>query len=189
MQDIIADFLAWLFPIFAIFDNPPLAAVLIVSVSVTTTTLSQLMTKRFTDMKRLQRYQAEVKQHQAMQKEAEKTQNTKMLKKVRRRKAYIDRIQREMMTDRCKPSLFLMVPMLLVFSLLRAFYSDPITGLDSIVVVLPFNVHKLLPFLEGMIGYAVPGGFGMTFWGFYFLVGLGLSGIIQRIFGTQMSMT
>ena len=57
------------------------------------------------------------------------------------------------------------------------------------MVVLPFNIHKVLTFLEGMIGYGVPGGFGMTFWGFYFLVGLGLSSIVQRILGTQMSMT
>ncbi len=189
MQDLIADFTAWLFQTFAIFAYPPLAAVLIISVSVTTTTISQLLTKRFTDMKRLQRYQAEVKQHQAMQREAEKTQNAKLLKKVRRRKAYIDRIQREMMTDRCKPQIFLMVPMLLVFTLLRAFYNDPATGLDRIVVVLPFNVDKLLPFLTGMIGNPVAAGFGMTFWGFYFLVGLGLSGIVQRMLGTQMSMT
>ena len=85
MQDIIADFTAWLFQTFAIFSDPPLAAILIVSVSVTTTVVSQLLTKRFADMRRLQRYQAEVKQYQAMQREAEKTQNAKLLKKVRRR--------------------------------------------------------------------------------------------------------
>jgi uncharacterized membrane protein (DUF106 family) len=124
-----------------------------------------------------------------MQKEAEKTQNAKLLKKVRRRKAYIDRIQREMMTERCKPSLLLMIPMLAVFYLLRNFYLDPVTLLDRVVVVLPFNAHKLLPFINGMIGSPVAAGFGMSFWGFYFLVGMGLSGIIQRMLGTQMSMT
>ena len=182
MQDLIAGFLD-------IISYPPFAALFIMAVSVTTTVISQFMTKRFADMRRLQRYQAEVKQYQAMQKEAEKTQNTKLLKKVRRRKAYIDRIQREMMTDRCKPSLLLMIPMLAVFYLLRTFYLDPVTQLDRVVVVLPFNIHSVLGFLEETIGYGVVGGFGMTFWGFYFLVGLGLSGIIQRFLGTQMSMT
>ena len=123
-----------------------------------------------------------------MQKEAEKTQNAKLLKKVRRRKAYIDRIQRESMTERCKPSLFLMIPMLAVFWFLRTFYFDPATGLDRVVVVMPFNPQKILGFLEPLIGFTTPAGFGMTFWGFYFLVGLGLSGIIQRFLGTQMTM-
>ncbi|MHA1906094.1 MAG: EMC3/TMCO1 family protein [Candidatus Thorarchaeota archaeon] len=182
MQDIIAGFLA-------LISYPPIAAIFILSVSVTTTTISQLATKRLTDMRRLQRYQAEVKQYQAMQKEAEKTQNAKLLKKVKRRKAYVDRIQREMMTDRCKPSLFMMIPMLAVFYLLRTFYLDPVTQLDRIVVILPFNAHELLPFINGMIGSPVGVGFGLSFWGFYFLVGMGLSGIIQRMLGTQMSMT
>ena len=65
------------------------------------------------------------------------------------------------MTERCKPSLFLFIPMILVFSLLRAFYSDPVTGVDNVVVVLPFNAHELLPFLNGMLGYPVAAGFGI----------------------------
>ncbi len=182
MQDILAGLIE-------LISYPPFSAIFILTVSMTTTTISQLATKRFTDMRRLQRYQAEVKQYQEMQKEAEKTQNAKLLKKVKRRKAYIDRIQREMMTDRCKPTCLLMLPMIAVFYLLRTFYADPLSGLDRVVVVLPFNAHKLLPFINGMIGTPVAAGFGMTFWGFYFLVGLGLSGIIQRMLGTQMSMT
>ena len=55
-----------------------------------------------------------------------------------------------------------------------------------IVAVLPFNIQKVLPFLEGMIGMSTVAGFGMTYWGFYFLVGLGMSSILQRIMGTQV---
>ncbi|MHA2426209.1 MAG: EMC3/TMCO1 family protein [Candidatus Thorarchaeota archaeon] len=182
MQDVLAGFIE-------VISYPPFAAIFIMTVSVTTTVVSQFLTKRLTDMRRLQRYQAEIKQYQTLQKEAEKSQNAKLLKKVKRRKAYIDRIQREMMTDRCKPSLLLMIPMLAVFYLLRTFYLDPVTQLDRVVVVLPFNAHVLLPFIDGMIGEPVAAGFGLSFWGFYFLVGMGLSGIIQRFLGTQMSMT
>ena len=182
MQDLLAD----LINLFQLFASPPYAPILIVLVSVSVSTISNLGMRRFADMRRLKRYQAEVKQYQELQKEAERTQNAKLLKKVKRRKAYIDRIQREMMTERCKPSLMFMIPFLLVFSFLRSFYNDPVTGMDKIVAVLPFNVNKLLPFLEGMIGTPVGVGFGMTFWGFYFLVGLGLSGILQRVMGTQL---
>ena len=79
-----------------------------------------------------------------------------------------------------------MIPFLLVFWWLQSFYYDPVSGTNRVVAVLPFNVQKLLPFLEGMIGYPMGVGFGMTFWGFYFLVGLGLSSILQRIMGTQI---
>ncbi len=182
MQDILADILNF----FQIFAEPPLAPILIVFVSISVSTLSNLGMRKFSDMRRLKRYQTEIKQYQEMQREAEKTQNVKLLKKVKRRKAYIDRIQREMMTERCKPSLMFMIPFLLVFTLLRSFYTDPVSGLDKVVAVLPFNAHRLLPFIDGMIGTPVGVGFGMTFWGFYFLIGLGLSGILQRIMGTQL---
>ena len=180
------DLLAGLVNLFQIFANPPFTPILIVFVSVSVSAISNLGMRRFADMRRLKRYQAEIKQHQEMQKEAERTQNAKLLKKVKRRKAYIDRIQREMMTQRCKPQMMFMIPFLLVFSLLRTFYNDPVSGLDRVVAILPFNAQKLLPFLEGAFGHSVGVGFGMTFWGFYFLVGLGLSGILQRIMGTQI---
>lgn len=182
MQDLLANIINF----FMIFADPPFAPILIVIVSVSVSSISNLGMRRFADMRRLKRYQTEIKQHQEMQREAERTQNAKLLKKVKRKKAYIDRIQREMMTERCKPSLMFMIPFLLVFTFLRSFYTDPVSGVDKVVAVLPFNAHKLLPFLEGFIGMPVGVGFGMTFWGFYFLVGLGLSGILQRIMGTQL---
>ena len=89
------------------------------------------------------------------------------------------------MTNRCKPSLIFMIPFMLIFTVLRGFYSLPDGG-DMIVAILPFNIQKVLPFLDGMLGTATVAGFGMTYWGFYFLVGLGMSSILQRIMGTQV---
>ena len=75
---------------------------------------------------------------------------------------------------------------MLIFTVLRGFYSWPAAGGDMIVAILPFNIQKVLPFLDGMIGTSTLAGFGMTYWGFYFLVGLGMSSILQRIMGTQV---
>ena len=185
MQDFFGDFMAWFGVVFEFAKFPPYSAILIIVVSMTVSTLSNLAMKRFTDMRRLNRYQAEIKQHQEMEKEARKTQNEKLMKKVKRRKAYIDRIQKEQMTTRCKPSLMFMIPFMLIFTVLRSFFTNP-DGTDSIVAILPFNVDSVLPFLDGMIGTTTLAGFGMTYWGFYFLVGLGLSSILQRIMGTQV---
>jgi uncharacterized membrane protein (DUF106 family) len=135
-------------------------------------------------MRRLQRQQTEIKQYQAMEKEAKRTQNEKLLKKVRRRKAYIDRIQREQMTSRCKPSLLFIIPFMLIFAILRGFYT--IDGAEQIVAVIPFNLQKVLPFLVGMGGRATEYGFGLTYYIFYLIVGFGLSSILQRIMGTQV---
>ena len=185
MQDIIADFVIWFSQAFAIAQYPPYAALFIMGVSVMISTISNLAMKKFSDMRRLKRYQAEIKQYQQMKQEAEKTKNEKLLKKVRRRKAYVDRIQREMLGARCKPSLIFFIPFILIFSILRTFYSPE--GIDLVVAVLPFNAHELLPFLVGFIGHPTAAGFGITYWGFYFLVGLGLSSILQRVMGTQIT--
>jgi uncharacterized membrane protein (DUF106 family) len=184
MQDLIADFMAWLISAIGFARYPPYSALFIMLVSVSISTTSNLAMKKFSDMRRLQRYQTEIKQFREMEKEAQKTQNEKLMRKVKRRKAYIDKIQRDQLGARCKPSLIFMIPFMLIFSVLRGFYSGA-EG-DLIVAVLPFDAHQLLPFIDGMLGTPVAGGFGMTYWGFYFLVGLGLSSILQRIMGTQV---
>lgn len=182
MQDIWGIFTEWFVTTFA---TAPYAAFFIMFVSLSISTLSNLAMKRFTDMRRLNRYQLEIKQFREMEQKAQKTQNEKLLKKVKRRKAYIDRIQREQMSARCKPSLIFFIPFIVIFQLLRGFYS-PGGEVPTIVAVLPFNIHKVLPFVVGLVGQPVVGGFGLSYYGFYFLVGLGMSSILQRIMGTQV---
>ena len=177
------DLFAW----FDIFQTPPFSCVLIVGVSLFVSTLSNLAMKRFSDVRRLRRYQAEIKQYQEMQKEAERTGNEKLIRKIKRRKGYIERIQREMMSARCKPGLIFLIPFMIIFTLLRGFYFNDAAGIDRIVAIIPFNIQKVLPFLEGMIGIPTPAGFGLTFMGLYFLVGLGLGQMLQRIMGVSLT--
>jgi uncharacterized membrane protein (DUF106 family) len=184
MQDIWGNFMAWFATTFAVFKSPPFAALFIMFISLSISTISNLAMKRFTDMRRLNRYQLEIKQFREMEQKAQKTQNEKLLKKVKRRKSYIDRIQREQMSARCKPSLLFFIPFIFIFAILRGFYSTG--GVDDLVVILPFNIQKVLPFLVGLVGQPTAAGFGLSFYGFYFLVGLGLSSILQRIMGTQV---
>ncbi|MFW9981047.1 MAG: EMC3/TMCO1 family protein [Candidatus Thorarchaeota archaeon] len=181
MQDIFGDFILWFT---VMFKDPPMAGIFILLVSMSISTMSNLAMRRFTDMRRLNKQQAEIKKFREMEQEAKKTQNEKLLKKLRKRKAYIDRIQREQMGARCKPSLLFFIPFIFIFSFLRTFYNTG--GVDDIVVVLPFNIQKVLPFLTGMLGAPTAAGFGLSFYGFYFIVGLGLSSILQRIMGTQV---
>jgi uncharacterized membrane protein (DUF106 family) len=161
-----------------------MAGIFILLVSMSISTMSNLAMRRFTDMRRLNKQQAEIKKFKEMEQEAKKTGNEKLLKKLKKRKAYIDRIQREQMGARCKPSCIFFLPFIFIFWFLRTFYSTG--GVDDLVVVLPFNIQKILPFLVGMLGAPTAAGFGLSFYGFYFIVGLGLSSILQRIMGTQV---
>ena len=181
MQDIFAPIVLWLATNFPMFRTPPWSGILIATVSVIVSSISNLGMKRFTDMRRLKRHQQEIKQYQKMQQEAQKTGNEKLLRKVRRRKAYMDRIQRDTMSARCKPGLIFLIPFMAIFGILSGFFS----GDYLIVAILPFDVF----FLTGIAGMSVPGGFGMTYMAFYMLVGLGLSSILQRIMGTQIMTT
>ena len=181
MQDIFAPIVLWLIANFPMFRTPPWSGILIAVVSVTVSSISNLGMKRFTDMRRLKRHQLEIKQYQKMQQEAQKTGNEKLLRKVRRRKAYIDRIQRDMTSARCKPGLIFIIPFMAIFLTFSGFFS----GDYLIVAILPFDAF----FLTGIAGMSVPGGFGMTYMAFYMLVGLGLSSILQRIMGTQIMTT
>ena len=187
MQGAIPDFLNWFNTVFAIFQSPPLSGVFIMLVSVTISSISNLAMKRFSDIRMLRRYQQEIKQYQKMQQDLQKNHNEKLARKIKRRKAYIERIQKEMTTARCKPQLIFIIPFMIVFTMLRSFYNPSgIPAEDLIVAIIPFNIHKVLPFLVGMFGLPTPAGFGLTFTGFYFLTGLGLSSILQRMMGTQL---
>ena len=181
MQDIFAPIVLWLATNLPMFRTPPWSGILIATVSVIISTISNLGMKCFTDMRRLKRQQQEIKQYQKMQQEANKTGNEKLLRKVRRRKAYMDRIQRDSMTARCKPGLVFIIPFMLIFYLFMGFFS----GDYLIVAILPFDAF----FLTGIAGMSVPGGFGMTYQSFYMFMSFGLSSILQRIMGTQIMTT
>ncbi|MFX1272760.1 MAG: hypothetical protein ACFFAX_13825, partial [Promethearchaeota archaeon] len=79
------------------------------------------------------------------------------------------------------------IPFIIVFQVLRGFYFDTVAGVDRIVAIIPFSIHKLLPFFEGWLGFAHPLGFGMTYFGFYMMVGLGLGQILQRLMGVSLT--
>ena len=181
MQDLFAAFMTW----FQIFHTPPFSGVLIALVSLGVTFISNMTMKRFTDVRRLRRYQVEIKQYQEMQRQAKKNQDDKLARKIRRRKAYIDRIQKEMLGARCKPTLVFIIPFMMIFYLLAGFYATG--GVQQIVAVIPFNIHNAIPLLNGLAGVPTPGGFGLYFFWFYMLVGLGLGQILQRAMGVSLT--
>jgi len=178
MQDLIADFLGFFANLLDPVSAMPYSSVFILGVSVGLALVSVWATNRFTDQEQLKKEMEEVKEWQAKFNAARKSQDPQELQEVMDNQSRMMRLQSSMMMARCKPMLIYYIPFLLVFSILGALYGI------SVVVILPFNAQYLLPFLDGWIGFNVPGsGFGMTYFGWYMLSGLGLGNIIRKAAG------
>lgn len=159
----------------------PVSTVFIMLVAITLALVSIWATRRFTDMEKMQADMAEVKAWQERFKKARESMDPIELQQVMDDQGRIMRLNTAMMSARMKPMCVYYIPFLIVFAILNLIYGN------NIVAIIPFNIDKALPFLSGWIGHSVQGGFGLSYYGYYILVGLGLGNIIRRPFGLSMT--
>lgn len=159
----------------------PGSAIFIALVSITLALVSIWATRRFTDMEKMQSDMAEVKAWQDRFKKARESMDQVELQEVMDDQGRIMRLNTAMMGARFKPMCVYYIPFIIVFGILNSIFGN------SVVAIIPFNIDKALPFLIGFIGVPTGSGFGLSFYGFYFLVGLGLGNIIRRPFGLSMT--
>jgi len=166
---------------------------LVMIISLVLSISTNLMTKKVTDMKRLKRYQVEVDKWKQQEKITKKlaeegTPNRKLMIKVGRKKKYIEKLQRNMATERLKPSLFTFVPYIVLFFILSRF-----VFVNYPVAIFPFNMGKVPiinmffiflgdlsvpnPIVNGVIFY---------YYGWYSVCLFTFNMIIQRILGTKL---
>jgi uncharacterized membrane protein (DUF106 family) len=159
----------------------PGSAIFIALVSITLALVSIWATRKFTDMDKMQADMAEVKEWQERFKKARESMDPVELQEVMDDQGRIMRLNTSMMTARMKPMCVYYIPFIIIFGILNAIFGN------TVVAILPFNIQKALPFFVGYLGDPTAGGFGLSFYGFYFLVGLGLGNIIRRPFGLSMT--
>ena len=159
----------------------PWSGITILVINIFLALISIAATNRFTDMDKMKADMEEVKIWQDKMKVARKTMDPVMLEEVMADQGRIMRLNGAMMSARMKPMCVYYIPFLIVFYIMGAMFGN------SVVAVLPFNIQKVLPFLEGMIGTSTNSGFGFSFYGFYLLVGLGLGNLIRKPFGQSMT--
>jgi uncharacterized membrane protein (DUF106 family) len=159
----------------------PVSTILITLVSISLALLSIWATRRFTDMEKMQSDMAEIKAWQDRFKKARQSMDPIELQQVMDDQGRIMRLNTSMMSARMKPMCLFYIPFFIIFGVLNIIYGT------TIVAVIPFNIQKVLPFLTGYVGAPTTGGFGLSFYGYYFLVGLGLGNIIRRPFGLSMT--
>ncbi len=177
-----SDFVQIVVQLLAPFATPPLSGIFIVLVNILLALVSIWATNKFTDMEKMRADMAEIKAWQDKLKLARATQDTVLFQELQESQGRIMRLNSGLMTSRMKPMCVFYIPLILVFGILNALYGG------TLVLVLPFNPQDLLPFLKDMIGAPVPGGFGLTFIAWYFMVGLGLGNLIRKPFGQSMTM-
>ncbi|MHA2026412.1 MAG: EMC3/TMCO1 family protein, partial [Candidatus Thorarchaeota archaeon] len=158
-MDLWTDFLAFFGPVSVM----PWSALFVAGVAIGLSLISIWATRRFSDQEKLKQDMEDVKAWRARFDEARKTMDPILLEEVQAEQGRIMRLQSSMMTARCKPMCFFYIPLILIFSIMNTIMGN------NIVAVIPFNIQDVLPFLTGMIGAPTAGGFGLSFYGFYFL--------------------
>ena len=171
-------------------ENFFLSFFLVIIISLALSFSTNLMTRKVTDVKRLKRYQVEVdkwKQQEKIAKNAENP-NRKLMIKVGRKKKYIEKLQRNMATERLKPSLFTFVPYILLFVILSRF-----VFVYYPVAIFPFNLGKvpiLNMFFLFLGNLSVPNpivnGVIFYYYGWYSICLFTFNMIVQRILGTKL---
>ncbi len=159
----------------------PGSTIFIMLVSIGLALVSIWATRKFTDMEKMEQDMEDIKVWQERLKEARQTMDPLLMQQVQEDQGRIMRLQGSMMTNRCKPMCVFYIPLIIIFYMMNTIYGN------SIVAIIPFNIHEVLPFLTGLIGAPTGAGFGLSFYGYYFLVGIGLGNLIRKPFGLSMT--
>ncbi len=159
----------------------PGSTVFIVIVGVGINIISIYAMKRLVDMEEVRQITTTVKEWQEKWKRARKTGDAILMEEVMAQQGRVMALQGKLATIRMKPMCYTYIPILIVFFLLSAVYGA------LPVAILPFNAHKVLPFLSNSIGVEIPGvGFGLYYWTLYVLASIPLGGVLRRVFGVDI---
>ncbi|MGA2876262.1 MAG: EMC3/TMCO1 family protein [Nitrososphaerales archaeon] len=127
--------------------------------------------RRFTNVEKMRRYNAEMKAFRSEMSEATKSGDKQKVEKLKKKQQQMQKMQAEISMDQMKPTLMFMVPLFGVYYLVRFF-----VGLNTILAIGPF------PIQIDNIGPPI----AINFFWWYFLCSFTFSGIISRLFGLTM---
>ncbi|MFX1474041.1 MAG: EMC3/TMCO1 family protein [Promethearchaeota archaeon] len=205
MQNILVDIAIALRTLLGPFAYVPWSAVTVLVVSILVSFFSNMVNKRLIDYDRLRRNRAEVNKWQEMKREASRTTDErvrrKLLLKVKRRERYITKLQGEIGKQSFMPMIVTIVPLLLVFAIMNGiFYDDtgtvfPGAAVPGAVIISPLNFSHLLGGFGLGFGHQYPlygiplGAQGLLYVFWYFICSFLMNMIWQRVLGTSMSPT
>jgi uncharacterized membrane protein (DUF106 family) len=130
--------------------------------------------RKFVDIDKMRRYNAEMKAFRSELSAATKAGDKAKVDKLKRKQLQMNKMQAEMSMDNMKPTLLFMVPLLGVYYIVSSFIKG------AILVISPIDtLFHVGPFALGWL-IQVP-----FFW-WYMICSFTFSGIITRLFGLSM---
>jgi uncharacterized membrane protein (DUF106 family) len=178
--------------------RPPGSAVFIFFLTLCMTTFTAFTTTKITDQPKLRRYRREISEWRKMMQTAQKTGDEKLALEVRRRSKIIQNMQKQVSAQSIKPTLIFLIPFLIIFFVLSAFYGR------IPVAAIPYNLGALQPIpLFGQLIFAYTSAesptdpstwvrtfgdstYGLTYIGWYLFCSYALQSIINRLFGVSL---
>jgi uncharacterized membrane protein (DUF106 family) len=133
--------------------------------------------RRFTDIDKMRRYNAEMKAFRSEMTAAMRSGDKQKQEKLKKKQAQMNKMQMEMSKEQFKPTLLFMAPLWGLYYFMSTYVvpnTIPHTNQQLALAVFPFP----LPFFQlGPI---------LTFFWWYFICSFAFSGVISRLFGLTM---
>jgi uncharacterized membrane protein (DUF106 family) len=126
--------------------------------------------RKFTNIEKMRRYNAEMKAFRSEMSVAQKAGDKPKMDKLKKKQQQMQKMQAEMSMDNLKPTLLFMLPLLGVYYLVSSFIKNATLA----VAPIPLQLFNYGPPLE------VP-----FFW-WYMICSFTFSGIITRLFGLSL---
>ena len=170
-----------------VIKTPPGSMIFVILMGLTTTLVSQGLTKWLVDTKEVERKQKQIRAHEEEKEKIIKLADIDMNRYIKQRKRWerkdvvLKKSQQSISMQRMKPMCITFIPMILIFSII-----NPIFGTNPIACS-PMN-PALIPFLGQTIiatGHAP----WISFTAWYMLCSLGFNSVIPRLLKTTTQTT
>ncbi|RLG53030.1 MAG: hypothetical protein DRN96_01055 [Thermoproteota archaeon] len=162
-----------------VLRTPPYSTVFLAALSLAINVITMLVNRKLVDQEKLREYMAKVREFDQLRLQAMRERDPKVKKKleaqIRRKERVIAPMKSELLKMQFMPTAFLMVPMIVIFYLLRGLY------LEIPIVVLPFPLPLQGLFHRG----SVMSQWELGYIGFYMIFSLTASVILNKLLGMQ----
>jgi uncharacterized membrane protein (DUF106 family) len=154
------------------FAKPPTSTIIVTLMALLVNLISASARRVLVDINKVRRITAEVKAWREELMKAVKEKDTTKIEKLKKKEKVMNELQAKMFWENMKPSLFFMIPFLLLWYLMSA-----TIGLDTIVAVSPIPIY-LLFFTIGP---------ELNLWWWYLISSFAFSTMIMKLFKVDLS--
>ncbi len=146
--------------------------------------LTNLLTRRFVDLKAERRMKAEINQHNKEKREAVKNKDKAKEDKLRKKDLQIKQMSAKVQTARLRVTGLTFIPFIALYYLMASLLG----GFGVIVACSPIELIPGFPYLTPQVslsGVCSPGIWNVSLFGWYFLSSLSFSGLLTKLLGTS----